>query len=70
MEESLEALDREMLRLVHLQFWRGPGTPRSWEELPEKTKEQVRRMYWEKMEGEAHSVEEAQRGGGSVKRCV
>ena len=50
MEESLEARDREMLKHVHLQFRRGPGMPRSWEELPEDSKEQIRKLYRESME--------------------
>ena len=46
MEESSQVRDREMLEHVHLHFWRKPGMPRSWEEFPRRTKEQVRRRHW------------------------
>ena len=49
MEDSIETRDREMLERMHLQFRRGPGMPRSWEELPEADKEQLRRLYRESM---------------------
>lgn len=35
-EESLSKQDREMLENLHLHFGRGPGEPRSWEEMSEE----------------------------------
>ena len=51
LEESLAARDGEMLENLHLCFTGEPGMPRSWEELPEAGKENIRRMYWQAMEG-------------------
>ncbi len=59
MEDSIETGDREMLERMHLQFRRGPGMPRSWEELPEADKEQVRRLYRESMRRLARRAEAA-----------
>ena len=52
-EESLKERDREMLENLRLHFTREPGSPRSWEELPEASRQQIRRLYWESMEGES-----------------
>ena len=44
-EEDLEAQDREMLQNMHLNFGRGPGDPRRWEDLPESAREAIRELY-------------------------
>jgi len=44
-DEGLSADDREMLENMHLNFGRGPGDPRRWEDLPEKDKEAIRDLY-------------------------
>ena len=44
-EEELEAQDREMLEHMHLHFERGPGRPRRWEDLSERSKEMIRDLY-------------------------
>lgn len=53
-DESLAAHDREMLENLHLHFGRGPGEPRSWEEMSEEGREYIRGLYWKAM-GEATS---------------
>ena len=50
-EESLSKRDREMLENLHLHFGRGPGEPRSWEEMSEEARESIRRLYWNAMNG-------------------
>lgn len=50
-EESLSKRDREMLENLHLHFGRGPGDPRSWEEMSEEGRESIRRLYWNAMNG-------------------
>jgi len=50
-EEDLEAQDREMLQNMHLNFERGPGRPRRWEDLSERDKEMVRDLYRKGMQG-------------------
>ena len=52
-EESLQAEDREMLRHMHLNFDRGPGRPRTWEDLPERDKELIRDLYRKGTQGVA-----------------
>ena len=50
-EEDLEAQDREMLQNMHLNFERGPGRPRRWEDLSERDKEIIRDLYRKGMQG-------------------
>jgi len=50
-EENLEAQDREMLEYMHLNFQRGPGMPRRWEDLSERSKELIRDLYRKGMQG-------------------
>ena len=50
-EESLSRQDREMLENLHLHFGRGPGAPRSWEEMSEESREGIRRLYRNVMNG-------------------
>ena len=52
-EESLEERDRGMLQNFRLHFTREPGKPRSWEELPEAGRQQIRRLYWESMKDDS-----------------
>lgn len=44
-EEDLEAQDREMLQNMHLNFERGPGRPRRWEDLSERDRGIIRDLY-------------------------
>ena len=50
-EEDLEAQDREMLQNMHLNFGRGPGDPRKWEDLSESAREAIRELYRKATEG-------------------
>ena len=43
--EDLDPEDREMLEHMHLNFQRGPGMPRRWEDLSENAKEAIRDLY-------------------------
>jgi len=50
-EEDLEAQDREMLEHMHLNFQRGPGMPRRWEDLSDNAKESIRELYRKATQG-------------------
>ena len=43
--EGLSAEDREMLGNMHLNFGRGAGNPRRWEDLSEEAREAIRDLY-------------------------
>ena len=49
LEQSLAERDGEMLENLRMCFTRAPGTPSSWEELPEADKASIRRFYWKSM---------------------